>query len=327
MNRDIADWLVGLSDPAGPGRRLPGAAPDPKQFAILCNQAEAHGVLALVLANGADRFEAPQLDELRQSALSRRTSMYGFSVMLRQRARALMSFRGLAKLRATIIKGMTFADRIYPDRALRRFTDIDVLIDPDDLDEAERALSRLGYVLANARPPGPLGKSTCRNWVDAARGDVVVDLQVDLVHSSSVQRGVSLGYRELAGGDPTRPAALLLIALMHAAMHQFERLIQLVDVLQAARALDDEADFAALVDRCGAHLVAVSGLTLAGDVFAEPRCHALAARFEAIRNRRLAHWLIPPGLAVSDIERPAIATILRRRLYRELLKQPALAAD
>ena len=326
MNKHIADWLVCLADPMGSRRPRPAAPLDAGQVAELCHQAEAHGVLALVLANGAELFAAPELDALRTSAMSRRNAMYGFTLMLRQYARTLMSDRGLGHLRATIIKGMTFADRIYPERGLRRFTDIDVLIHPDDVDEAERALSRLGYVLANLRPAGKPGMPSYRNWVDAARSDVVVDLQIDLVHSSSLRRGVSLRYHHLAGGDPARPAALLLMALLHGAMHQFERLIQLVDIVQAARALDDEVDFIALVEGCGAQFVATSGLTLAGGVFDEPRCEALARNFGAVRHQRLAHWFISPDSAVSDVAQPELATKLRRRLYRELVKQPAPVA-
>jgi hypothetical protein len=323
MNRAIADWLVCLSDPAGVRRPWPRAALDTAQFAALCRQAEAHGVLALVLGNGGDPFDIPQFRVPWHAAASRRAAMHGFTLMLRQRVRALMADGEFAGLRATVVKGMTFADRIYPDRAQRRFTDIDILIDPADIGQAERALARLGYV----REPVPSQKLECRNWVDARRDDIVIDLQTDLVHSNAVRRGISLDYSALAAGGPTRPAALLFVALVHGAMHQFERLIQLVDVLQATRALEDEADFIALVDQCGAQFVAESALMLVGDVFAEARCHALAARFDAVRYAGLARWLMPRGRLLTDVERPAFNVKWRRRIYRELLKLPAPATD
>lgn len=50
------------------------------------------------------------------------------------------------------LKGASLALLTYPDRALRPFTDLDVLVREKDRGEADRVLRRLGYVAARGHP-------------------------------------------------------------------------------------------------------------------------------------------------------------------------------
>ncbi len=59
-----------------------------------------------------------------------------------------------AQVRAIVLKGMALAETVYPNTALRPFTDIDLLIHEEDLHRVGEKLSQLGYVAFPDHHPG-----------------------------------------------------------------------------------------------------------------------------------------------------------------------------
>jgi hypothetical protein len=143
-----------------------------------------------------------------------------------------------AEIRTVLIKGPAFARLLYPDPAWREYTDIDLLIDPQAMREAEQLLIDEGFRRFEEEGPvrqtdaavgeavGAQGASHSVAWV-RDRDSFVVDL-----HDSLPQVGVPedvvwdqitrhLDLLDVAG-VPTeildRPATALLVAL-HAAHH------------------------------------------------------------------------------------------------------------
>jgi hypothetical protein len=230
-----------------------------------------------------------------------------------------------AGIRATIVKGPVFADRLYAERALRRFTDIDILVAPEDVGALGEALAAEGFTLHEANPPAdPKGWK----WVDGEHEAVTVEVQTDLVHAASLRSSLALRYRDLVGekgtDDPSRPAALLAVASIHGAAHQFDRLLHVVDICQAARRLTEGGelgDFADMVARCGARFAAVAGLDLAGRLFDEPRCRAIAASLAPVRRRMVARSALSGAVLASTMSRRRSLHSWRRSLFREMLKR------
>jgi hypothetical protein len=161
------------------------------------------------------------------------------------------------------------------------------------------------------------------NWPHQANPLLNVEVHTNLVHGPSLQPSISLTYAEIED-DPTSPAALLMIALMHGAMHNFEKLRYLVDICQAARALptvEQERALDRLATRTGGRLAARFGLELAGRAFAEPRCLELAKGLGKVDNVRFARMLIGRSVVLSADTRWRNLFAWRRNGFRTLLKR------
>lgn len=329
-------WLLATADPAGPRLPLP-AALHPRRLGAFWGAADRHGVLPAVAANlralvrehGAERVcrEAGPLEEMLASAEERLVTRTGLSLLLRHRLRAVADALRERGLPAVVLKGPEFADRLYPDPALRPFTDLDLLAAPTAVPQVEAALEALGY-----RPdPAPRRKHRGgygeRTWrlPDAPTG--AVEVHWNLVNSPPLRRRVSVEYDDLqleATDGAPRPtaASLLAIAAVHGATgHRFDRLQVLCDVCQAARGAagaPDEGWLAEFGRRTGAAEVMATALYLAGRALAEPRCEQMRERLFGRLPGAGARLLLSPAVVLRS-RRPLAR--LRRQLYRELLKK------
>jgi hypothetical protein len=241
--------------------------------------------------------------------------------VLRRQARLIVS--EAAGLPVILAKGPVIARRLYPDPRRRRFTDIDLLASPEAVAPLALLLTKLGYV--QFEEPGATGAEEWK-WFHRDRPGVMVEVQTNLIHSKTLQGGLWLRYGDLVqDGDPTKaeePAALLAIAAIHGAGHQYERLLHVVDVLQAARHMtrSNETALEHLLARTGGRLAAVTGLELAGRLFREPRCIALAKHLGSVHGAGIARRLIGPQVVTSTMSARRPLYSWRRSLYRELLK-------
>jgi hypothetical protein len=141
-------------------------------------------------------------------------------------------------IRAVLIKGPAFARLLYPDPALREYTDVDLLVKPEAMRHAEKVLADQGFRRFDEEAPvrqtdpavgeavGVLGASHSVAWV-RDRDSFVVDLHDSLpqvgVPENAVWRQITRHLDVLdVGGAPTevldRSATALLVAL-HAAHH------------------------------------------------------------------------------------------------------------
>ena len=229
--------------------------------------------------------------------------------MLRQLANSINDGIIAAGVNAIVVKGPTFASRLYPEKSLRRFTDIDFLVEGSALKWISEALIARGFYLASGADASDLE----RKWLHSDHPSLMAEVQGDLVHAPSLRSRMTLKYSDLVdGGSPDqaeRPAALLAVAVTHGAVHQFDQLVQVVDILQAARGLSagsQEAQFENILKRTGLRFSAIASLNLAGHMFGEPRCIEIARGLGPARYTRLANLLVSKSVVVStmDMRRP-----------------------
>jgi hypothetical protein len=134
---------------------------------------------------------------------------------------------------AAIVKGLAFARAIYPLPQFRPFTDIDIIVSPDAKSKVSEVLQAHGFEFIAE------GHDTRRRedkWLHRENPTLLAEVHTNMVHAPSLQRALSVTFDDIASVGVDRPAAHLLVASMHAALHQFERLRQVVDILQASRA-------------------------------------------------------------------------------------------
>ncbi len=324
-------WFLRLADPEGrhEAREWP-AGLDVHGF---CRFADWHGVLPALVRNaersaaeeaaGASRAGIELLREVADEILRPRI---GLCMLLRKRLGAIETAFADKNIPAVVIKGRTFADRLYPDPALRPFTDLDFLLPREAFDAAGGVLTALGYRRASQSGGKYPGKYAEETWRREDAADWAVELHWNLVNSPPLRRRCSVAFGDLARDTAAPPrlssSSLLLVAAVHAAMsHRFDRLQPLCDVLQAARGTAGPLDAESLRDtasRTGSRLALATALDLAAAAFEEPACRDLADSLMPVRGSCLARHLITPTTVVHS--RRALAGI-RRQLFRELLKR------
>jgi hypothetical protein len=329
-------WLLALAYPPGPSAVLPARRLGATELAELFARADLHGVLPAVVANA--RSVAGRLGPERLTRSARpgpaeaiETALRGATERLVLRAVQVLHLRrqteeacgafAQAGVPHLVLKGAEFADRLYDPPALRTFTDVDLLVPAARVEDAHRVMRSLGYAPLESGKKHEAGYAECA-WRRPAHRGGAVEVHWNLVNSPALRRGLSVSYEDLAcrGDGRATPAALLLIAAVHgAASHAFDRLGPLCDLALAARGAAGEVDVAWLgsgVQRTGAGLALTAGLKLAGELFGEPACAALA------RQLRLpARWLwracLTPGMVLrSHAKRDSF----RRQAFRQMLK-------
>jgi hypothetical protein len=306
-------WIVYCADPLGTHTAPPHDLPPPQLAGRLVEQAAIHGVLGAVLQNFMGFKQDGPFAPSYEAARGLNRANVAFSLMLTHEADLLV--KRLEGLRATVVKGPTFARKLYPSPMLRPFSDIDVLVDRNDRAEVEEILKGLGYYLAEKREYE-------FKWLSRINDRVMVEVQTDLVHAESLRRGMTLSYGTIAR-SPESPASLLIIALVHGAKHQYERLQHLVDICQAARGLKstDEVDLDTLLAATNTRFAAITGLLLAGRIFRDQRCKFIAREIGStgLLNTLASHLLGRAVIMSTMDERRAIYN-WRRLAFRLLLR-------
>ncbi len=251
------------------------------------------------------------------------------SLAIRGQIRDIAGEFKAAGIPVAILKGADFADRLYQDASLRPFTDLDLLVPESAVPDAEKAMSRLGYVPRDASMKYRNGYGE-RSWVRPDRYEGTVEIHWNLVNSPTIRRGVGVAWEDLLfetgreEGDgisrPAAPARLLIAAVHAAASHGFDRLQPLYDVGLASRACRSEADIHWLCEtarRTGAELPLAASLALCRRLFGEPACVRLQA---AMRLPCRGAWsvLLTRGVVLRGHSR---LDSFKRQLFRELLKR------
>ncbi|MGT2465480.1 hypothetical protein ACVOMV_09800 [Mesorhizobium atlanticum] len=160
-------------------------------------------------------------------------------------------------------------------------------------------------------------------WLEKENSSLLVELHGNLVHDTGMRRRLSLGFRELQaidGGETDTPAALLTIAIVHAAGgHKFHRLQLCVDVLQGVRALKSPEDEARLLEAArmtGIELELATVLNVTGRLFGAQRAIELANRIKPDLSIRLAKWLITGNMLLQVNSREKLRSRLSRDAFR-----------
>jgi hypothetical protein len=319
-------WLPFLADPLCAARRPAGAVPFTQADGIV-EAAIHHGVLPAVLRRlRSDR-------ELRSGpagpapyAADALLRMTGHALLLAHHGGRVAAAFARAGIPAVIVKGPTFAKRLYPDPSLRPFGDIDILVPDAGLPETRRMMPELGFRTADEGKRRGLDYHE-EQWTLDGRPEILIEIQDDLVHAPSLRK-MSLDFQTLSdagGGDAQAATALLLTAAVHGGIgHQFDRLRFLVDICQAARGAAGPIDSARLVDatkRSGTLMAVAAGLDLAARLFDEPAALRLADTLARSPLRRFVGALLPPHLVLRAQGPERARDSWRRKAAREIFKR------
>ncbi len=192
----------------------------------------------------------------------------------RRKLRALYEHLAQRQVPTIPYKGPVLAQTAYGDIGLRSFSDLDLLISPDDFARAKAALAEIGYQPSQQVAPaverlflrtgyersfdGPAGKNLIElQWsllpyfyaVDFRSADLRFnDL---LARAGRIALGAAEGETEFETGIPClSPEDSLLFLCLHAAKHLWTRLIWVADIVESLRM--PGLDFAAVVARARA---------------------------------------------------------------------------
>jgi glycosyltransferase involved in cell wall biosynthesis len=320
QNRAVGDWLIHCSDPLGPHTAPPRRELLLEEARELVVQADKHGVLPAVLRYYTPFRSDAGFADIKAEALTRDRSNLTYSLMLRAHSQTVMA--AAAGLPVAMVKGPVFAHTIYPSPNFRNYTDIDLLVAP----EAE---SRLSRVLEEQRfKPADDDRDPDRQawkWFHRDNDALMIEVHTNLVHHPGLRQALSIAYEDLAGIAET-PAALLTVAVMHGALARYKMLRQVVDICQAARAVDsseEERRFEALVRQTGTRFAAIAGLDLGYRLFGEHRCRELACGLGSARFAGLARLLLDRSAITSTMGSKRFLHSWRRQGFRVLLKRGA----
>jgi hypothetical protein len=262
-----------------------------------------HGLVPLVfrrLCSEMDASRSPGLEMLRQRDKANAHRTLWLTLELLNIHRHLQA-RGLEVLP---YKGPVLAEMLYGNVALRQFSDLDLLIRPDDLPAIREALAELGYEpglrLAQAAERDYL-KSGYEYTFDGARGRNLLEIKWQILpRFYAIGFDVSEFFRRASvvaiEGQRLRTLCdqdLMLVLCVHAAKHAWKQISWLCEIVQLARSR--ALDWPALISqaqRLGImRIVAVTFL--------------LAARFLGTA--------LPSQLRI-EIERDAEAAVLAGRI-------------
>ena len=315
--------LLNYADPEAP---LAGDDPAAKTLSALLANAEFHGTLPIMLRKLQERGDAhlPQeaglpemLSDLRQKA----TLVTGQSMLLLYHGDRIMRVLAAGGIPARIVKGPVFARTLYHHVADRPFTDIDILVDPMHLPDANRVIAACGFELGSNEAESIELQEF--KWLEKENSSLMIELHGNLVHDSGMRRRLSLGFKELRtiDGEATdTPAAMLTIAIVHAAGgHKFHRLQLCVDVLQGVRALQSPEAEARLLEAArmtGIELELATVLNVTGRLFDETRALDIAGRIKPDLGIRLARRLITRDTLLGVNSRDKMRSRLRRDAFR-----------
>ncbi|MEO8668066.1 MAG: nucleotidyltransferase family protein [Bauldia sp.] len=326
------EWrlLAGLADPdRGPP---PLDTLEPRAVGRVLVAARSHGVLPIVCRKlRASGFAATPLEGDARTLLEqfdrRVVNDVGQTMLLQHHGQRVMARFAEAGLAATIIKGPVFAERLYRNRADRYFSDIDILVEAGGMERAGAIMAESGFELE-----GGLFDTSARKqefqWLLAGNRSVLIELHGNLVHYRALRHRVSLDYARLGGVSDIAAqsaVALLIIAIVHASCgHKFHRLLFLVDVLQAARALSPRElpEFEMAARKLGIELEAATTLHATASLFGDGKVMALASRFDRRLAPAIGRRLITPEAIVDASPKTTVPSRLRRHAFRWLQLSP-----
>jgi hypothetical protein len=260
-------------------------------WAALCSAATDHNVMPLVCSHLRDSCSdllPPGPLECIRDVVRRnaRRNLY----LLRELLEILELFERHG-IRAIPFKGPVLAAQAYGDVALRSFLDLDILIQPNELERArslllshgyhtdaagnipEQALLRYGYELSFRRDDGVLVELQWRLWPRYFSFELTCDTLRGRL------RPISCGRRTLYGLSPEDS---LLIVCAHGSKHCWGQLGDVCDVAELVERNPIDWDFLLLQARAlGSLRMVLLGLALARDIRGASLPRVISRRLEA----------------------------------------------
>jgi hypothetical protein len=330
LGTQAKSWLGWLSDPA-PTRAPPAHGCTADDLLALLVAAEHHAVLATCLANlktaaAAACGAGARRGEILEQKAARAVERLSVQMLLAHHANEVKSVLQDKGLPFIVVKGQSFADRLYPSPRLRGYTDVDLLVPVSSRVAIGEVLSSLGFVCEEMdyRKGSDYFED---KWILRAHQDVLIEVHGDLVHNPRLRAQFSLRYDDVlaAGrGDSRDATALLLVAGTHgAASHQFDRLQHVVDVLQCARGAAGPVDVAhlrAICDTRGLTLAVAAAVDLASRMYDDAACRALLRAFAPARFERVASRLLTRDVVLDAQSDRRSKLSWRRKLFRQAMR-------
>ena len=254
--------------------------------------AEYHGLAPLLHAKLSASSEIPEdaagiLRAAYLDSVKRGLFLTGRLLVLLDRFEA-------AGIRVVPLKGPALAEMLYPDPALRPFSDLDLLIGRQDVPAALRLLEGEGYRLAPHLARLPLrslmrleGEAIVRSgsggqvdlkW-ETAPADYPFRFDTEVLWRSL--RPVRLAGREVA---VLAPESLMLFLCVHGAKHMWSRLQWLGDVARLVQTGPDWTAVMALAAETRCERPVLLGLLLAHDLLDAPVPEAILGRARSERR-------------------------------------------
>ncbi len=269
----IHKTLWRLADPLRPAELEPIRGTPPLTVRRLLTMARVHRVLGLVMEKL--RPLAGEYSEVWETAARCHRGEVVTAMRIREHGELLLREFRARGIPVALIKGMDFADALYPVPRLRPTLDVDLLVPLECWPDAVKTLMTTKHTEKNPQPPfqlpsGILGE---RTWIHGRDPQIEVDLHWNLINLPSFRPAVSLQFGDVAWAKmgsqashlPSR-ASRLAIAAVHATYHhQFDRLLLLTDLLQACRPLNqaDIAELRQLTEHTGIGIALDLGLRIA----------------------------------------------------------------
>jgi hypothetical protein len=285
----------------------------------LLRLADRHGLQPLLHyhLNNVCPDSIPTEQRLRLRETFQRVS--ALNILLTSELQKLLALFAAQNIAAMPYKGPMLAAELYEHIALRQYSDLDILVRPQDVARASTLLLTEGY-----QPYPPLTaaqqalmlRTQCNLPFTRERNRLVVELHwaVSAPHFARPFEVDELWTRRAAGQlgamQTARPAPedLLLALCVHGAKHLWERLAWLCDIAGLIER-HPEVNWAQLIAKAratGSERMLLLGLSLAADLFGlelpaecrraltqEPSVAALAA---AVRHDLFTPELTPSGL-------------------------------
>jgi len=266
----------------------------------LARRHRVQGLAWLGLTDGADSGDCAAAELFEEAKSIAQQNLMAAAAA--DRLLAEFKRQGLA---LTFLKGLTLGALAYPNAMLKMSTDIDVLVDPAEIDEAEQCLRRLGYEREGKDRTESRRTASAKEWTWVRADGIVVDLHVRLADNPTLLP--SIGARSSAQEVQVSPGIVLPTL-------KREELFAYLCVHGASSAwfrLKWLADLAAFLNRYSA--AEIRDLYFAARSVGAGRCPDVSL----LLLEELFGPLIPPDVAASAARDP-IARLLAMLSLREL---------
>lgn len=230
-----------------------GRRPDDPSFCSDLVSAAAYHALVPLLASVLEHFEAPVelASEVASLYRSQTSHVLRLEVLLSSASRALTE----AGVRAACYKGPALAHGYYGSPAQRTYSDVDLLVDPTNLETAHEALSEAGFRLSGMDWKEAL-QTGYGELLYAAPNGTALDLHWHVLREPQVRAGFRVDTTEMlhrsvplqmsADAAMLDPEDMLIAVAMHACYDGAYRLGWLVDVDR----VESRVSYQVLAERC-----------------------------------------------------------------------------
>lgn len=276
MSRQTEALLCRLADPEAPAPAVP-----PGHLPRIAQMASDHNVGPVVLRKLAGVSDPDTVSALKREV----EATVALTLHLRGLANDVAAFIRHNGIEATMVKGQSFATRLYPVPGDRPFTDLDILASPAAREAFSGFLTDRGFRLHKRAAFDNTVANQEEKWLHEDFPALLIEVHGNLVHYEGLRRRVSFSFDDLMRIDPEDPEAplsLFFLAVVHGTLgHKLHQIRFLVDVLQAFRKLDtdDREKLPRLAADLHLGIETALCLRLIAEMFDEPAAAELASRF------------------------------------------------